>query len=156
MGWWQRLRSGRKAALEPNFSGTELAIGEALHIDVHSHIVPGVDDGSSTIEESLELIERLVNMGYRGAVVTPHIHSDIYPNNLLTLVPAFEQLQQAVAARWPEFALQLAAEYFLDEHFADCIADNELLHFHAADELGAPVKCVLFDACARAQRVVYL
>ena len=92
MGWWQRLRSGRKAALEPNFSGTELAIGEALHIDVHSHIVPGVDDGSSTIEESLELIERLVNMGYRGAVVTPHIHSDIYPNNLLTLVPAFERM----------------------------------------------------------------
>ena len=92
MGWLQRLRSGRKAALEPDFSGQELAIGEALHIDVHSHIVPGVDDGSSTLEESLELIERLVHMGYRGAVVTPHIHSDIYPNNRLTLVPAFEQL----------------------------------------------------------------
>ena len=89
------MRSGRKAALEPNFSGTELAIGEALHIDVHSHIVPGVDDGSSTIEESLELIERLVNMGYRGAVVTPHIHSDIYPNNLLTLVPG-----AAAASGW--------------------------------------------------------
>ena len=128
MGWWQRLRSGRKAALEPDFSGPERAIGEALHIDVHSHIVPGVDDGSSTLEESLKLIERLVDMGYRGAVVTPHIHSDIYRNNRLTLVPAFEQLQQAVAARWTEFALQLAAEYFLDEHFADCIAANDLLH----------------------------
>ena len=62
MGWLQRLRSGRKAALEPDFSGQELAIGKALNIDVHSHIVPGVDDGSSTLEESLELIERLVGM----------------------------------------------------------------------------------------------
>ena len=145
MGWWKRLRSGRKEALQPDFSGPELAIGEALHIDVHSHIVPGVDDGSSTLGESLELIERLVNMGYHGAVVTPHIHSEIYPNNRLTLVPAFEQLQQAVNARWPDFALQLAAEYFLDEHFTDCIAADDLLHFHAVDELGQPVKCVLFE-----------
>ena len=56
---------------------------------MHSHIVPGVDDGSSTLEESLKLIERLVDMGYRGAVVTPHIHSDIYRNNRLTLSTRF-------------------------------------------------------------------
>ena len=145
MGWLQRLRSGRKAALDPDFSGPELAIGEVLHIDVHSHIVPGVDDGSSTLEESLELIERLVNMGYRGAVVTPHIHSDIYPNSRRSLAPAFDRLHKAVAARWSDFALQLAAEYFLDEHFVDCIAANDLLHFHAVDDIGQPVKCVLFE-----------
>ena len=39
-----------ESGLEPDFSGPELAIGEALHIDVHSHIVPGVDDGSSTLK----------------------------------------------------------------------------------------------------------
>ena len=58
-------------------------------------------------------------MGYRGAVVTPHIHSDIYPNNRLTLMPACSCSSGRSAGR---NSLQLAAEYFLDEHFADCIA----------------------------------
>lgn len=145
MGWFQHLRSGRKTSIKPAFDGPELAIGNALHIDVHSHIVPGVDDGSSKLEESLALIERLVEMGYKGAVVTPHVHSDIYPNNRHTLEPAFEQLRTVTAQRWPEFSLQLAAEYFLDEHFTDCIAAGDLLHFHAVDDIGQPVKCVLFE-----------
>lgn len=145
MGWWQRFRSGGKTAVQPDFSGPEMALGEALGFDVHSHIVPGVDDGSETLDQSLELIERLVNLGYSGAVLTPHIHSDIYPNSARTLVPAFKSLQAAVAAKWPAFSLRLAAEYFLDEHFADCIAAGDLLHFEARDELGQSVKCVLFE-----------
>lgn len=145
MGWWQRLRSGGKTAVQPNFSGPELSLGERLAFDVHSHIVPGVDDGSENIEQSMELLEQLVALGYTGAVLTPHIHSDIYPNSARTLVPAFESLQQAASERWPSFSLRLAAEYFLDEHFADCIAAGELLHFEAVDELQQPVKCVLFE-----------
>ena len=145
MGWWQRFRSGGKTAVQPDFSGSELGLGQVLGFDVHSHIVPGVDDGSENLEQSLELIERLVNLGYSGAVLTPHIHSDIYPNSARTLVPAFESLQNAASAKWPSFRLRLAAEYFLDEHFADCIAAGDLLHFEARDELGQTVKCVLFE-----------
>jgi len=145
MGWWQNFLSGRKISMKPAFDGPELAIGKTLRIDVHSHIVPGVDDGCSTLEESLQLIERLFKMGYSGAVVTPHIHSDIYPNSRHTLIPAFKQLKQAVGERWRNFTLELAAEYFLDEHFADCIASGDLLHFEAVDEIGQSVKCVLFE-----------
>jgi tyrosine-protein phosphatase YwqE len=145
MGWWKRFRSGTKPPALPAFDGPEIALGEALAVDVHSHIVPGVDDGSANMEQSLELIERLVGLGYSGAVLTPHIHSDIYPNSKHTLQPAFDALQARVAERWPQFSLALAAEYFLDEHFADCIASNDLLYFHATDENGLAVKCVLFE-----------
>ena len=115
MGWWKRFRSGTKPPALPAFDGPEIALGEALAVDVHSHIVPGVDDGSANMEQSLELIERLVGLGYSGAVLTPHIHSDIYPNSKHTLQPAFDALRARVAERWPQFSLALAAEYFLDE-----------------------------------------
>ena len=145
MGFWQRFRSHSKEHDRPNFSAPALWIGEHLHWDVHSHLVPGVDDGSESLKDSLEMIARLVGMGYRGAVVTPHIHSDIYPNSAHTLQPPFEALQEAVAAKWPGFKLHLAAEYFLDAHFADCIAANDVLWFPGTDELNQPVKCVLFE-----------
>ena len=145
MGWWKRLRSGTKPPAQPTFDAPEIPIGGMLQTDVHSHIVPGVDDGSEHLQQSLELIARLVDLGYSQAVLTPHIHSDIYPNTRLTLQPAFNALQAAVAERWPEFSLALAAEYFLDAHFADSIAADDLLHFQARDENGEPVKCVLFE-----------
>ncbi|MFZ9054596.1 MAG: tyrosine-protein phosphatase [Flavobacteriales bacterium] len=145
MAWWDRFRSGPKDADRPDFSAAPISLGSALHIDVHSHMVPGVDDGAGSLEDSLAMIEQLVAMDYHGAVTTPHIHSDIYPNSRHTLQPAFARLQEAVAAKWPGFKLHLAAEYFLDEHLSDCIAADDLLWFPATDENGRDVKCVLFE-----------
>ena len=145
MAWWNPFRSKTSESDRPDFSAPPIHLGKQLVYDVHSHLVPGVDDGAVTLEDSLALIERLVKLGYSGAVLTPHIHSDIYPNSERTLRPAFDQLVSAAMERWPAFHLKLAAEYFLDDHFADCIAADELLWFPANDEQGREVKCVLFE-----------
>ena len=117
MSWLNRLRPKSNRSEAPDFSAPALRIGEYLVTDVHSHMVPGVDDGAENLEQSLAMIAQLVEMGYRQSVITPHIHSAIYPNSIHTLRDPFQKLQEAVHARWPEFKIHLAAEYFLDDHF---------------------------------------
>ncbi|MFM7814446.1 MAG: CpsB/CapC family capsule biosynthesis tyrosine phosphatase, partial [Flavobacteriales bacterium] len=46
--------------------------------DMHSHLLPGIDDGAQNIEQSIELIEKLIAFGYEGAVTTPHVYWDMY------------------------------------------------------------------------------
>lgn len=145
MSWFQRFGKKKSKDGEPDFSADPIALGEFLIADVHSHLVPQVDDGSESLEQSMEMIKRLVHMGYQKAVLTPHIHSDIYPNSERTLRPSFEKLQAASREVWPHFELHLAAEYFLDSHFGDCIAAKDLLWFPALDDEDRPVKCVLFE-----------
>lgn len=136
-------RTGRNEA--PDFSGAPFGIGKALRTDVHCHMIPGVDDGVDSLDEALAMIERLRGLGYTGSVLTSHIYTDLYPNSRATLTPGFEALKSAVAARWPDHVLHLAAEYFTDEHFASCIANDDLLWFPARNESGEHVRCVLFE-----------
>lgn len=145
MSWFKGFGKKKSRADEPDFSAEPITLGDFLVTDVHSHLVPQVDDGSESMEQSLEMIQRLVLMGYQKAVLTPHIHSDIYPNSERSLRPAFEKLQATCREHWPNFQLHLAAEYFLDSHFGDCIAARDLLWFPAQDDEGRPVKCVLFE-----------
>lgn len=144
--WYERWLRGPER-IEP------FSIGRALEVDVHSHLVPGVDDGAQSLQESLKLLDQMVALGYRGAVLTPHIYPGLYPNSALTLQPAFQQLVTAANEKWPEFRLHLAAEYFADAEFLDTIRRGDLLTFQvgAADavlfEMGfQEVSPVLFDA----------
>lgn len=144
--WWGRSKRAPEH-VEP------FSIGGALRVDVHSHLVPGVDDGAQTLTESLDLIAGLVNLGYQGAILTPHIYPGLYPNSETTLRPAFQELEAASAERWPDFHLHLAAEYYADDTFLDSIRQKELLSFPVglADavlfEMGFhEVSPVLFDA----------
>ncbi|MDD4646087.1 MAG: hypothetical protein PHY99_08875, partial [Bacteroidales bacterium] len=48
--------------------------------DLHSHILPGMDDGSASMAESLVMIREMERIGYRKIITTPHVISAIYPN----------------------------------------------------------------------------
>lgn len=139
-----RMRGIRPGEM-PDCSGEPMGIGSHLRTDLHCHLLPGVDDGSKSVDESLAMIERLRGLGYSGSVLTSHIYAELYPNNRSTLQPAFDVLRNAVHARWPDYRLHLAAEYFVDQHFEACIASDDLLWFPAVDAEGAQVKCVLFE-----------
>jgi len=132
-GWWRR--AAREVA----------PAGVSLGWDVHSHLVPGVDDGAATLEEGLELLAGLVRHGYRGAVVTPHVHSDLYPNSRRTLAAPYAQLEAAAAIRFPGFQLRLAAEYLIDERFERIVQEGDLLDFEGVDAGGQPARCVLVE-----------
>jgi protein-tyrosine phosphatase len=119
MGFWSRLLGkhdgqGRALDREP----LDLSV---FQYDFHSHLVPGVDDGAPDLAASMEMIDALVSLGYQGAVTTPHVMADTYPNTPDTLSAPFAELQQAVAERHPQFELALGAEYFLDAGLLDTI-----------------------------------
>lgn len=79
-------------------------------VDCHSHLLPGVDDGVQSMEESLQILREMEQQGIRRVWLTPHIMEDI-PNETLALQRKFwELLQQYRGA----VELKLAAEYMLD------------------------------------------
>ncbi|TDX00073.1 tyrosine-protein phosphatase [Dinghuibacter silviterrae] len=93
--------------------------------DMHSHLLPGVDDGASGVEASLGLIAGLRALGYRSLVTTPHVYSELYPNTPATLAPAFATLQEALTTS--EIPLRYAAEYFLDDYVDALLQDKNPL-----------------------------
>ena len=89
--------------------------------DIHSHILPGIDDGSPDIETSLALIEGLQKLGITESTATPHIIGDLYRNNKETIDNALKELQDALAERNIDFKVKAAAEYMLDDYFLELL-----------------------------------
>ncbi len=151
MGWlkglWSRAGGGRsdRNRRGPDFSAEPRSIGSDLGWDLHSHIVPGVDDGAADLVASLAMLNGLRDLGYRGAILTPHVYADLYPNTPASLAAPFAALQAATTAWDPSFRLHLAAEYLLDEHFARLLAAGDALTFPATSTQGEPLRCVLVE-----------
>ena len=118
-----------------------------LITDVHSHLVPGVDDGAPDMSSALALISRLHQLGFERLVTTPHIMSDLYPNTPDILQPRFNELKVEVAKRLQSLKLILAAEYFLDTSFIALLENpDELLTFPCTDPLnGEKHEMLLFE-----------
>jgi protein-tyrosine phosphatase len=95
-----------------------------LYTDIHSHILPGVDDGSPDIATSLSLVEGLMKLGVKSSVATPHIIGDIYRNDRATITAALEKLRAALAENNIDFKVNAAAEYMLDAYFLELLHDK--------------------------------
>jgi protein-tyrosine phosphatase len=99
--------------------------------DIHSHILPGIDDGSPDIETSLELVQGLYALGIRKSIATPHIIGDLYRNTPQIIAAALEKLQTACSETGIEMELTAAAEYMLDDYFLTLLQKKEpLLTLH--------------------------
>jgi tyrosine-protein phosphatase YwqE len=100
-------------------------------IDMHSHLLPGIDDGSPDVETSLQLIAGLQDLGYRKFITTPHILWDMYKNDAESIGAAHRELQEALQQNNSTVPIRAAAEYFLDEHFDELLDTNTpLLTIH--------------------------
>ncbi|MEP7278888.1 MAG: CpsB/CapC family capsule biosynthesis tyrosine phosphatase [Bacteroidota bacterium] len=95
-----------------NFSG--------LQTDMHSHLLPGIDDGAPDTAQSAFLKKGLEDLGYRQFITTPHIMWDLYKNTAATIGQALKNLQQENA----HGNIRAAAEYFMDDHF-DALMDKD-------------------------------
>lgn len=94
---------------------------------MHSHLLPGVDDGAADIASSITLIRSLMDLGYRRLITTPHIYSELYPNSEKTLRPAYDLLLTALQEAGLGISLSYAAEYFLDDYVAGLLNKKEPL-----------------------------
>lgn len=94
---------------------------------MHSHILPGIDDGSPDIETSLQLVKGLMGLGLKKSIATPHVISDLYRNTPETIHKALQVLREALQQQQINYEVNAAAEYFLDEVFLELLAKKELL-----------------------------
>jgi tyrosine-protein phosphatase YwqE len=97
-------------------------------MDFHSHLLPQVDDGMPSYADSKLTIEKLQNLGFSGAVITPHLYHGVFDNQAAALRTAFEGYVNALRRDGVAFSLHLAGEYFADEHFLKLIEQGDLLH----------------------------
>lgn len=95
--------------------------------DIHSHILPGIDDGSPNLETSILLIKGLMEMGVTRSVATPHIISDLYRNTPETITAAQNLLQAELEKQQLDFKLSAAAEYMMDAAFFEKLTNGERL-----------------------------
>jgi tyrosine-protein phosphatase YwqE len=94
---------------------------------MHSHLLPGIDDGAKDIETSLQLIRGLKELGYQKLITTPHIIWDIYRNTPDIINEKLEGVRNAVKQEGIDVEIHAAAEYFLDEHVDELIKKKEPL-----------------------------
>lgn len=109
-------------------SGTSFSSGLLpLTVDMHSHILPGIDDGAPDVETSLVLVRGLYDLGIRTCIATPHIIGDLYRNSDETIEPALLKLQQACKAAAIPMQISAAAEYMLDDYFMELLESGKPL-----------------------------
>jgi protein-tyrosine phosphatase len=106
-----------------------------LGADMHSHLIPGIDDGAKTMEDSLAMVRAMKDMGYRTLITTPHVMIDFYPNTTQTITAGLAALQDAVRQNNIDIAIKAAAEYYMDESFIDLIGKEPLLILHQNEVL---------------------
>ncbi|WP_172822558.1 CpsB/CapC family capsule biosynthesis tyrosine phosphatase [Gramella sp. MAR_2010_147] len=92
--------------------------------DFHNHILPGIDDGAKTVEESIELIREFENLGIKNFVATPHVIGEYYPNTPETISKAYGELKPHLS---DSIKLGYAAEYMMDQHFTEIIENDQIL-----------------------------
>lgn len=116
---------GRKK--ETVVTGQPISDWSFLGTDIHSHFVPGIDDGAQTVEDSVNLIRQMQDMGYRSIVTTPHIKYDHFPNTRNTILTGLQQLHHALEEQGITIPVKAAAEYYIDDHFMHLLDSEPLL-----------------------------
>lgn len=94
---------------------------------MHSHLLPGIDDGSPNLETSIELIRRMMKLGFKKFVTTPHIMWEMYKNTPEIINEKLELLRSALKKEGIDAEIKAAAEYFLDEHVEQLLASKQKL-----------------------------
>lgn len=97
---------------EPKLDKLDLT---SFQVDIHSHLIPGIDDGAQTMDESIAMLAKFESLGYRKVITTPHIMSDYFKNSPETILPGLERLRETKEKLNLKIEVEAAAEYYYDE-----------------------------------------
>jgi len=100
-----------------------------IAVDFHSHLLPKVDDGVNTIEDTIEILHFFKSKGYQSIYTSPHIMGEGFKNTKQGLKEKFEDLLQDKRIQSIGLKFNLIAEYFLDEEFENLLTKDDLLTF---------------------------
>lgn len=120
------LKKKNAKVIQPTYHVPDFSFLEG---DMHSHLVPGIDDGAKTLEDSVLFVESLIQLGLKKFILTPHIHGEMYDNDTLKVQKYFQPVKEYFAQHHPEIHIQVSAEYFLDTYFLHNVLPKGLMTF---------------------------
>jgi protein-tyrosine phosphatase len=97
--------------------------------ELHSHLIPNIDDGVQSLEESIAVLKHFADNGYKKVITTPHIMGDFYKNGPENILPALELIRAELKQRGIALEVEAAAEYMIDDMFEKKIKQGNLLTF---------------------------
>lgn len=100
---------------------------EPMLVDIHSHLLPGLDDGVESFDESLDIIREFKKMGFKKLITTPHIMGDFFKNKPEDIHEKLRELNDILVKENIEMIVEAAAEYYLDEWLIDKVDKGEEL-----------------------------
>lgn len=100
-----------------------------LGTDMHSHLIPGIDDGCKSIEEAVKLIKELELLGYSKIITTPHIQDEFYKNTPEIIKQGLSELKESALKNGINIEIHAAAEYMLGPGFEKILESGELMTF---------------------------
>lgn len=105
-------------------------LGGSLQVDIHSHLLPGIDDGAPTMDHTIGMLRKFEELGYKKLIFTPHVMSGVYDNSSNLILSKLEEVQKVSKDLGLNLILEASAEYYFDETFFDRIRNRDLLPFH--------------------------
>lgn len=100
-----------------------------LNCDLHSHFIPGIDDGAKKMEDSIQMLKAIEDFGYKKVITTPHVMSDFFRNTPAIINGGLDQLRIAAKAEGIQLEIAAAAEYYYDFELENKINNERLLTF---------------------------
>ena len=100
-----------------------------IGIDMHSHLIPGIDDGSRSMDETIAMLAKFESLGYKKIITTPHIMKEVYPNTSEIINQGLKQVQETAKSLGLSIEIEAAAEYYFDDHLIQLIKHKDILSF---------------------------
>lgn len=120
MSWWSVFRKKKEVELSPiDFS--------ALKLDMHSHLIPKIDDGSQSMDQTIAMLAKFQDLGFERLVTTPHVMSDYYRNTPEIILEGLEKVRQTAKEIGLKIQIDAAAEYYFDDSLMDRLKKKEKL-----------------------------
>ena len=105
----------------------KIKVVNPLNWDMHNHILFGIDDGSKTLENSLIMARKFVDLGYTKLIATPHVMANYYDNTPEIIKEKKDLLNSALKTNGIPLQIEFAAEYYIDEYFLERVKNKEAL-----------------------------
>jgi len=101
----------------------------AVSVDFHSHLIPGIDDGSPDMESTITMIRKFKELGYQKVITTPHVMCDYYQNTPEKILKGLDEVKNELTKQGINIEIEAAAEYNLDDGLSKLIKDKQILTF---------------------------
>ena len=100
-----------------------------LKTDIHSHFIPGIDDGSPDMETTINLIQEMQKLGFSKVITSPHVMNDFYKNSSEIILKGLATVRAELKVQNINMEIDAVAEYYIDYDFEQKIGTEKFLTF---------------------------